>query len=222
MVVPLNKLFLFFVPLLIFLVSCTINVPLHPHVEDLSGIQQIPINIGVFFSPEFVDYMHFEGSHGPDEWAHPIGNASKIFFQELFARNFKTATLLKTRSTFGLGSKEVTAIIEPQIVSFDMGPPNLHGFWGMMWAEVIYRFKMYSRKGDLISSWTVMGVGKGTVRPTSKYSPELFSPIPYVVLFTTEDFGRITDLAIEDAGTKFLQSFSHVPENRNWLQQMGL
>lgn len=197
---PFDSLTLLVVAIL--LVSCTHTIPLKATIEPPLDVTQVPVAVGVYYSPEFRAYEH-AGSRGGDRWVFPLGPASMTLFDQAFPRVFASTQPVQSRPPLPTGDVELAAVIEPKIETFDFGLPFLKT--GTYTAEITYRFTLYSPRGDPIASWLVKGVG---AKPGEGGFE--FARWP----------GEAADLAMRDAATKFLTGFGEVPEVQRWVRQV--
>jgi hypothetical protein len=73
-------------------------------------------------------------------------------------------------------------------------------------AQITYGLTLYSRRGELVGSWTVTGRGR-TLPPDNVFAASL----------TSEDVKRSFERAMREAAWMVTSGFSDVPEVRRWL-----
>lgn len=184
--------------------GCAHDIPMTGNLEPSPAITRIPATVGVYYSPEFKTYEH-RGARGGDIWVFPIGPASVRMFDRLFPVLFEGAFPVDRRPPLPEGlAKRLDGVVEVRIEGFDFGLPLLKN--GTYTAEVTYRVILYSTAGDSLVSLTVQGFG-------SKAGEFGFGFARWP--------GEAADLAVQDAGTKLMNSFGNAPEVKHWLKQVG-
>ncbi|MFQ5930408.1 MAG: hypothetical protein ACE5MK_11975 [Acidobacteriota bacterium] len=188
--------------------GCTFAVPIHPTIDPTPEVPQAQVILGVYYNPEFRGYEHVAlvgGGPTPDRLVISLGQASVSLFDLTLPRLFKSVRPASGRPALKPARSEVAAVIEPSIerVEYPGGFVSVVPFW----TEITYRFKLYSAAGESIAEWSVTGVGEKT---------------PSIIQRTTLLYGNTTELAMEDAARKFLQSFWSIPEIHRWSEQMEI
>lgn len=186
------------------MLGCAHTIPLKATVDPPSSSVQIPLAVGVYYSPEFQAYEHI-GSRGGDRWIFPLGQASVALFDRVFPIIFESIVPVSSRLIHAAEGPKLAAVVEPRIEEFNFNIPFLKT--SIYTAEITYRFTLYSPQGDPFASWTVKGVGE----KQGKFSFE-----------SARWPGEAADLAMQDAATKFMTGFRQVPEVRGWLRQVGV
>lgn len=184
--------------------GCAHTIPLNATVSQTQEVSEVPISVGVYYTPQFRSYKH-EGSRMGDKWIYNLGEASVNLFDKVFPTLFQEARHVRERPPISSSDDNLTAVIVPKIEAFDFSLPFLKN--GTYTAEITYRFTLYSVKGDPFASWTIKG--EGEQRGQFGFS---FSRWP----------GEAADHAMEDAARKFMLGFRDEPEVLNWLTQNGL
>jgi hypothetical protein len=183
------------------MLGCAHEIPLKGDIGPPSAVSKLPIAVGVYYSPEFKEYQYV-GSRGGDQWKFPLGPASMKLHDQACTVLFTNFFPVQTRPPFSDGTTQCAAVIEPRIEAFDFQLPFLKT--STYSAEITYRYTLYSPKGDAVASWTI----KGTGAKPGKAGFE-FARWP----------GEAADLAMQDAVTKFMTTFTEEPEVRVWLKQ---
>lgn len=186
--------------IMVFTTGCAHAVPLTGAIEPQPDVPQIPLAVGVYYSPDFRAYK-YDGSRKGDRWIFPLGEASVKMLDQLFPRVFQSAAFVAELPSTTAEATGMVAIIEPSIAAFDFQIPIIKA--GTYRAEITYRFTAYSPQGVSIVSWTV--TGHGARKGKLGFS---FSRWP----------SEAADLAMRDAATKIVASFREVPEVRRWLE----
>lgn len=184
--------------------GCAHAIPLTPTMSRPPTVRQVPLAVGVFYSPEFRNYTH-SGWRGGDRWDFPLGEASVKLFDQAFPIMFESLVPVSSRPPLAPDGRKLAAVIEPKIEGFDFNLPFIKT--GTYSAEITYRFTLHSMEGEPFASWTVKGVG---AKP-GQFGFE-FARWP----------GEAADLAMQDAATKLVTGFWDVPEVRLWLRKSGV
>ncbi len=188
---------------LLMLPACSHAVPLSPAITPSQAQAQVPLNVGVLYTPELTEYEHRGGKMG-DTWIFPLGSASVELLDQTWGQAFRSALPVGSRPPLASGSRNLAAVIEPRIEAFDFHLPMIKT--GTYTAEITYRFVLYALSGDPVASWTV--TGEGAQRGQFGFD---FSRWP----------GEAADLAMEDAAQKFVAGLKRIPEVRRWLRSKG-
>jgi len=177
------------------------------HTSELKGeiknppnVQQVPVSVGVLYSPEFREYEHTIAS-GPHLFVIPIGEASVRIFDQVFPLMFQGVKPVSSRPPFPAEKGKLAAIIEPRIEEADFR----HGGYSGYGAILTYLFTVYSLDGTPVASWTVKGEG---YREWSFWDWSMSEPL-----------GQAGDRALQDVAVKLLNGFRDVPEVKRWLEQ---
>jgi hypothetical protein len=197
--VAIFRLFAFYV-----LVSgCATTVSLSPTAEGLAPSARLPLRIGLYYAVEFQAYEHEDRYQG---LVMPVGRASVTLFQEIFGALFEGAVPVSSRPPLPAQEPPIAAVIEPAIEVFDLGSGAVESS-DFSWAEIGYRFTLWSPQGKVIASWTVTGTGSmGGDSSLGRRSSE----------------ARAAGLAMRAAAAQFLDTFRGVPEVRQWLRDLGV
>lgn len=195
-------------PLLVLLVAslagCTHAIPLKPTLEQPPAVRQVPIAVGVYYSPEFREYRHV-GSRMGDRWDFAVGPASVTLLDRALSMIFESVVPVAGRPPLAGGPGTLAGVIEPAIEEFDFSLPFLKT--GTYSAEIAYRFTVFSPGGEPVAAWSVRGRGDKPGQMGFE-----FARWP----------GEAADLAMQDAAMKLVQDFGEVPEVRLWLRRLGV
>ncbi len=183
--------------------GCAHTIPLRGALGASPTGVQVPVTVGVYYSPEFKAREERIWRMG-DRWDFPLGAASVALLDQAWPIMFEQPVPVSGRPPLGEGSPKVAAVIEPRIEAFDFGLPFLKT--GTYTAEITYRMTLYAPDGTSLASWTVRGAG---ARPGEMGFDFAGGP------------GRATDLAMQDAAAKLIGGFRDIPEVRRWLRQIG-
>ena len=180
--------------------GCLPPITLKPTVDHLPSVAQVPVSVGVYYSPEFRNY---EYAWQPYEIIKPelysIGPASVTLFQQLLPKLFKEVVQVDSRPPLAAEGRELAGVIEPSIEKVHLRHVRMN-----LGAKVTYRFTVYAPDGERLASWTVTGEGH-------KMSPSYRGNNDPAV-----------ELAIEDAATKFMTSLDEVPEAKRWARGLAM
>jgi hypothetical protein len=183
--------------------GCATTVSLSPTAEGLAPSARLPLRIGLYYGVEFQAYEHEDRYQG---FVMPVGRASVTLFQEIFGALFERTVPVLSRPPLPAQEPPIAAVIEPAIEVFDLGSGAVESS-DFSWAEVGYRFTLWSPQGKVIASWTVTGTGSmGGDSSLGRRGSE----------------ARAADLAMRNAAAQFLDTFRGVPEVRQWLRDIGV
>ncbi|MEC4680506.1 MAG: hypothetical protein VST67_07380 [Nitrospirota bacterium] len=187
------------------------KVSLNPKVDPLPMIKPIPLDVGVYFSPEFRSYEYrYEGykiSGEPgDKESFAIGEASVDLFNQLFQGMFKSTVEVQQRPTLSSSGMKLAGVIEPNIEEFKLTKSQEQpGRRRRYRVQLTYRFTVYAPDGKISVFW-VSGRGRSTDRRFAT---------------TGKIYGEATDEAMKDAGKRFATRFLKIPEIQQWLESIG-
>jgi len=180
------------------LVGCASTVSLKPQLAPKPISTELSRRIGIYHSSQFMKHQESADAYGnKHEFIFPIGQASDKLFREIYPSTFQTFQYVNENVNWETNGKNLDGILEPQIDAFSFPLKTLKGPY---WAEVVYRFNLYSLDRKLIFSWKVRGCGEA--------GDGLYG-----------EFGSIAksvELAIEHAAWQFSGSFQNIPELRRW------
>jgi len=180
------------------LVGCASTLSLKPQLAPKPTSTELSRRIGIYHGPQFMRHQESADAYGnKHEFIFPIGQASDKLFREIYPSTFQTFQYVNENVNWETNGKDLDAILEPQIDAFSFPLKTLKGPY---WAEVVYRFNLYSLDRKLIFSWKLRGCGEA--------GDGLYG-----------EFGSIAksvELAIEHAAWQFSSSFQSIPELRRW------
>ena len=204
-----------FVALCLMLMGCAVErnvkldvrLPLHPAIE------QVPLRIGLYYSPEFLAFTKkFEVACSPSErsdifFNFPIGAASRDLFDQIIASMFTSVTRLSNLSQSANRESSLDGLLEPQIESFAWesvcSKPNTLSH---LLASIRYRVNLYDPGGQLVASMQMEGFGYERPRVCFGNCKDSFA----------------TEQAIQDAMAKFMLEFCDQPEVKHWTSTLGI
>lgn len=180
------------------LVGCASTVSLKPQLAPKPTSKELSRRIGIYHSPQFMRHQESADAYGnKHEFIFPIGQASDKLFREIYPSTFQTFQYVNGNVNWETNGKDLDAILEPHIDAFSFPLKTLKGPY---WAEVVYRFNLYSLDRKLIFAWKLRGCGEA--------GDGLYG-----------EFGSIAksvELAIKHAAWQFGGSFQNIPELRRW------
>lgn len=126
-----------------------------PATDGLPSVEKLPLRAGVYYSREFALEKRSR-SVGGQTYIAPIGDASQIMFDGVFAQVFSRTTPIVDVTPENLAADNLDVAIEPTFEHFDF----MLGFDGASkrWS-VAYRITLYDRRGVPVASWVVSGDG---------------------------------------------------------------
>ena len=202
---------------LILLVSgCTLErtLKLDARLPLPPAVNQIPLRVGVYYSPEFVEYTQkYEligcGPNGRRDktsffFIFPVGAASSDLFDQISKSMFTSVTRSSSLTQSMGNTLPIDGILEPRIISFNWDTVCSSDYLstGAYLATVSYVINLYdSPEGRLVDSIRVDG--RATVKPK--------------LCFTNCKESLGTDLAMQEAMAKFMIKFYEHPEIKLWI-----
>lgn len=187
--------------------ACTTVVPLKvvPLKADTEFLPpspiQVPLTVGLYYSPELSAYEHAVELTVDERLIFPVGEATVRLFDELYPTLFTKTVSVNTRPPLPPSAPPAAAVLEPSIEAFNVKVGPFLGRSNLCWAEVVYRFTVYSSSGQVLASWNVRGIGE---RSGLRSDQRLFADA--------------VELAMRDAAQKLQTSFFDVPEARRWIK----
>ena len=164
---------------------------------------QVPLTVGFYYPPELSSRKHtIEMSNAVTRFIIPVGEASARLFEELSSSLFSRSVAVDRRPPLPESAAPVAAVLELNIEDSNIDARPFIGTGGrnLCWAEIVYRFTVYSPSGTALASWQVRGIGERVGSEVER-------------LFTDA-----VELAMRDAAEKFQTSFFDVPEARRWIR----
>jgi hypothetical protein len=206
---------LLFTSLILLITGCSVerNLKLDARVPLPPAFQKIPLHIGVYYSPEFVEYtkkleMLSCGPHGRRDrfdifFIFPIGAASKDLFDQITASMFTKVTVTSVPSRSLNTALPLDEILEPEVDFFKWDTLCSKDYFseGKMAAAVGYTIRVYGPDGRPLTKILVKGL--------SIEKPKL--------CFRDCRDSLVTEKAIQDAMAKFMVEFPEQPAVRQWL-----
>jgi hypothetical protein len=193
----------------IILSSCNTSVTVGGSIPT-PLVRQIPLHVGIYFSPELTGYTHEEVLPGQGTWRISMGQQNKLFFSKMFTALFLEVTEV---AEFDLPVDEedegnrvtlpegMDALIVPEILKYGFLTPQISGL-DFFSASIHYRVRIYGKDGDLALDWVIVGYGKS---PDQAFS-------------AGDALENATTLAIRDAGARIAIEAPRHPAVLKWLQ----
>ncbi len=178
------------------------------------AVKQNPIHIGVYYSPEFVEYKKrieviLCGPYGRRDqsgvfFTFPIGTSSKDLFDQCISSMFSTVTKISDPPPFTKNTPTLDGVLEPRIESFDWDIVCSQNYFstGKFSAIVRYLISLYDSDGHLVTSMHLEGRGLEK---------------PLLCLGDNCKDSRAAEQAMRDAIAKFMIDFQEQPEVKRWL-----
>lgn len=179
--------------------GCATTVRLAPENSQSALPAKVQKSVAYFHDPDFRSFQQSADAYGNrHEFVFPIGAASHKLFESTYPRVFAEAVAVEAAPRETLPPGRFDAILRPKIEAFHFPLQNLKGPY---WAELIYRFTLYTPEAKALHSWTVRGWGiAGDGNAYGEFG----------------SIGEAVDKAMTDAEEKFIASFHNVPEIRRW------
>jgi hypothetical protein len=125
-------------------------VSLKPQFAHQPTSPELSRSIGIYHSAQFLNYQVSADAYGNrHEFVFPIGPASNKLFRDAYPKTLRSFQYIGENESWDAVGKNFDAVLEPQIDSFSF---PLHTLKGPYWAEVVYRFNLYSLQRKLIFS----------------------------------------------------------------------
>lgn len=177
------------------------------------AVKQVPLHIGVYYSPEFIDYtkkIEFIGC-GPSGrrdsygifFIFPVGAASRDLFDQVAAGMFAAVTRVADPSQPFREASSLDGLLELRIESFDWGTMCTKDYFSTLkfTANVRYVIDLYNSGGSSVASMRVEGLGIEKLKPCLVDCKESLA----------------VERAMQDAMAKFMIEFNEQPEVKEWL-----
>lgn len=187
--------------------ACTFEVPVATETTAVRpvGTEQIALDMGVYYGPEFSSYRHTQTVGGGHRLSFPIGQSSAAHFDKVFPALFRQARAVGGRPPLAEAPPGLDAVIETRIEDVSVRDPALVGWAGTFDVRITYRFTLYTLAGHPVASWTVTGAGRDS------------GAIDLTGMAGSNKAAEAANRAVEDAGKSFMVGFAGVPEVRRWL-----
>jgi hypothetical protein len=203
--------------IILLIAGCSVerNVKLDARLPLTPVFRQIPLHIGVYYSPEFIEYTRniefISVGCGPNGgrvnsgfyYKFPVGTASTDLFDQIVTSMFTTVTRTSAAPPYLNNTQPVDGILEPLIESFEWYSvcPNALST-GIHIAQVNYVVNFYNGPdGKLVASLRVSGKGSEKLR---------------FCLGGCKD-SIASEQAMQDAMAMFMIDFQERQEVRQWL-----
>ena len=189
------------------------NLKLDARLPLPPAVKQMPVHIGLYYSPEFVKYARrIEligcGPSGRRDrsgiyFVFPVGTASEDLFDQVIGSMFAKIISTSSPSQTSNNVSSVDGLLEPQIESFHWETVCSKDYLstGKFAARVRYVINLYSPDGHLVLSMRVEGFG--TEKPK--------------LCFADCKDSLAAEQAMQDAMAKFMIEFPEQPEVKQWL-----
>jgi len=169
-------------------------------------VEPLPLHMGVYYSPEFLQYSHIEQKNEQSaEHQITTGPSQVKLFDRLFNQFFVKTTPLR-RLPSAEHPAPVTAVIMPQVEELQFTvPQDTRREVFEVWIK--YKISLLSPAGDLLMEWPLAAYGK--------------TPVAFMKS-RDEALEQAGIVALRDAGAHFTISFTRLPKIQRWLDtQLG-
>jgi hypothetical protein len=182
-----------------------VPVPYRMPAQLPPGAERLPIKAGVYYSPEFSNYEHFDRTYGESGIATPVGEFSVRQFNSMLSAMFTGVMPVNQRPPYAPNSpgSDAQIIIEPRIERFDLDIATFA--IGPLTARVEYRFKLYLPDGTTLATWKISASDTGEKGWTT-----------HGVDFN----GARTKALVRKSSIEFMQKFFDAPEVKTWLAEL--
>lgn len=173
---------------------------------------QMPLRVGVYYSPEFLSYVKKIEFSCPYErygvfFVFPIGAASKDLFDQITSSMFASVSRLPDRFQSSGNESPMDGILELQIESFHWeclrSRPDTRN---RIVADIRYIVNLYDSSGHMIESIRVAGSGFEILK----------------LCFRDCRDSLATEQAMQDAMANFLLGFCEHPKVKQWSSTHGV
>ncbi|MCH7694791.1 MAG: hypothetical protein IIB73_00630 [Proteobacteria bacterium] len=196
-----RALLIFFILLLLFSSGCTQSLAIKVTSEVPAPlINQIPLNIGVYYDEQFSHHVYRENSEDRPNWTIESGSSQVALFDQVLPSMFKQVQHV-TSIDLSANISKVDAVLAPHIEEMQFALPRetqsgLYEVW------IKYNIQLYSPDGSLIADWPLTAYGKSSVEFLKNRSAGLQAAI---------------EVALRDVGAKLALGFGNVIEIKQWL-----
>jgi len=200
--------------LVLFVSGCSYTLKFDTKLAVSPAIEQIPLHVGVYYSPEFVEYTKKTeligcGPNGRRDrmgifFIFPVGTTSRDLFDQIVTSMFATATRTSNHPQPLNSAASIDGLLEPQIELFDWDTVCSDEYFshGKFIAKVRYVINLYdSPDGHLVASMHTEG--QHSLKPRLCF------------LDCKDSFGAAE--AIHDAMAQFIIDFFEQSEVKRWL-----
>jgi hypothetical protein len=182
-----------------------VPVPYHMPAQLPPGVERLPLKVGIYYSPEFENYEHYDRTYGESGIATPVGEFSVRQFDSMLSAMFAGALPVAQRPPYAPNSSASNAqiIIEPRIERFDLDIATFA--MGSLTARVEYRFKLYLPDGTTLATWNISASDAEEKGWTNNV-----------------DFnGARTEAVVHKSSIQFMRKFFDAPEVKTWLAEIS-
>ncbi len=211
---PANLNFLGLVLALVLIMGCNHSVTVSGQFPS-PMINPLPINIAIYYSPEFQDYTYREASEDRSKWTVQAGAAQVELFNTVLPPLFEHSQILNTYEPGGPLALAATQTVDdstpvsvspalvlvPSLYEFQYAVPNetkVNVF--EVWLK--YNLQLFDQQGSLVADWIVTAYGK---------TPTAF------MTSAQEALNQAVIIALRDAGANLSINLPRKPEIRTWL-----
>ncbi|HKY93271.1 MAG TPA: hypothetical protein VJM11_19625 [Nevskiaceae bacterium] len=138
--------------------ACTSAPVVAPSKFPTPMVRKVPANLGLYFDPAFVAYVHRDKPEvGPKQDVN-VGPASKALFTEYLIAQFSRVVVVSQLPPAGVPAG-IEAVLVPQIAEVQIAAPKTKKdeFYE---AWIRYRLHLVSLQGTQLASWELDAYGK--------------------------------------------------------------
>jgi hypothetical protein len=163
-------------------------------------VDKLPHTLGVYYEPEFANYVYTEKSGDRSSWEINTGPAQVAMLSNLLPGMFEHVIPLSNLPNEG-STSSADLIFSPRIDSFQYAMPretkiNVYEIW------IKYNMRVYNSEGQLLADWLMSAYGK----------------TPTAFMKGKEDaVNEAAIMALRDMGASLSLRFAEIPEIKAWL-----
>ncbi len=163
-------------------------------------VDKIPHTLGVYYEPDFANYVYTEKSGDRSKWVIDAGPAQMAMLSNLLPEMFEQVIPLSSLPSEGQASS-ADLIFSPKIDNFQYATPretkiNVYEIW------IKYNMRVYNGQGQLLADWLMSAYGK----------------TPTAFMKNKEDaINEAAVMALRDLGASLSLRFAEIPEIKAWL-----
>ena len=204
-----------FTTLFLFIAGCSVerNLKIDARLPLPPAFKQIPIRIGVYYSPELLALTNkSEFVCRPNErsdifFIFPVGAASSDLFDQIITSMFVSVTRLPSPSQSSNRGSSIDGLLELRIESFKWELVCTKGNdLNHILAKIRYIVNLYDPGGHLISSLRISGSGVEKPKACFRGCKDSYA----------------TEQALQDAMANFMLKFCEQPEVKQWISTRSI
>lgn len=164
-------------------------------------VEPLPVRVGLMFSEELRDFLHYEEIPQQSAWTIDLGDANIAMLEPLFESMFEQTFEVQAMPLGPAQRGNLDGVLRASLNKFEFDVPiGDDDKFVEVWMQ--YQLNLYEPGGDLVAEWQVSGYGKAEMGGRK-----------------ADSVNRAAVVAMREVGATISTKFAEQPQVGFWLQE---